>query len=98
MLVDPGFGIEQATLTASWVEALTERQTIGRHLPGARCRSRMSASSSIRLSVRLGPNRVFRLAPVESDMPERSVAARLCARTRQRRGMAGGSAAPGASV
>jgi protein ImuB len=27
VLVDPGFGIEEATLTASWIEALTERQT-----------------------------------------------------------------------
>jgi protein ImuB len=32
VLIDPGFGIEQATLTASWVEALTERQTVGRHI------------------------------------------------------------------
>ena len=30
--VDPGFGIETARLTASWVEALTERQTVGRHI------------------------------------------------------------------
>ena len=27
VLVDPGFGIEEATLTASWIEALTARQT-----------------------------------------------------------------------
>jgi len=31
VVVDPGFGIETATLTASWVEALREKQTVGRH-------------------------------------------------------------------
>ena len=40
-MVDPGFGIETASLTASWVEALTERQTVGRHVArrrrGCRC-------------------------------------------------------------
>ena len=30
-----GFGIEEATLTASWIEALTERQTIGAHVAKA---------------------------------------------------------------
>jgi protein ImuB len=30
VVIDPGFGIESASLTASWVEALVERQTIGR--------------------------------------------------------------------
>ena len=29
VLVDPGFGIEEASLSASWIEALTERQTLG---------------------------------------------------------------------
>jgi protein ImuB len=29
VLVDAGFGIEEATLTASWIEADTERQTVG---------------------------------------------------------------------
>jgi protein ImuB len=32
VLVDPGFGIETASLTGSWVEAITERQTVGRHV------------------------------------------------------------------
>ena len=44
VLVDPGFGIEEATLTASWIEALTERQTVGAHV--AKAGARMSASSS----------------------------------------------------
>jgi protein ImuB len=72
VLVDPGFGIEQATLTASWVEALTERQTIGRHVanPGAEADIGSLVDT---LSVRLGRKRLFRLAPVESEFPERSV-------------------------
>jgi protein ImuB len=32
VLVDPGFGIEEATLTASWIEALTEKQIEGAHV------------------------------------------------------------------
>ena len=35
VLVDPGFGIEAATLTASWIEPLTERQMIGNHVAKA---------------------------------------------------------------
>ena len=35
VLIEPGFGIEEATLTASWVEALTERQTVGMHVAEA---------------------------------------------------------------
>ncbi|SEE65172.1 protein ImuB [Rhizobiales bacterium GAS188] len=70
--VDPGFGIERATLTASWVEALTERQTVGRHV------ARESEDDELEtlvdtLHVRLGPQRVFRLAAVESDIPERAM-------------------------
>jgi nucleotidyltransferase/DNA polymerase involved in DNA repair len=32
VVIDPGFGIEVASLTASWVEALAEKQTVGRHV------------------------------------------------------------------
>ncbi len=72
VLVDPGFGIEQATLTASWIEALSERQTIGRHL--ATDGSDVDVGQLVdTLGVRLGSKAVFRLAPVESDLPERSV-------------------------
>jgi nucleotidyltransferase/DNA polymerase involved in DNA repair len=35
VVIDPGFGIESASLTASWVEAVVERQTID-HTGGAR--------------------------------------------------------------
>ncbi len=72
VLVEPGFGIEEATLTASWVEALTERQTVGAHVaePGAEVDVSQLVDT---LRVRLGNERVFRLAPVESDIPERSM-------------------------
>lgn len=72
VLVDPGFGIERATLTASWVEALSERQTIGRHIAddGGDADLGMLVDT---LRTRLGPGRVYRLAPVESDIPERAV-------------------------
>jgi protein ImuB len=72
VLVDPGFGVEEAILIASWVEALTERQTIGSHVakPGE---DADVASLVDTLQVRLGPKKVFRFAPVESEFPERSV-------------------------
>ena len=71
VLVDPGFGIEEATLTASWIEAMTERQTIGAHIDGAGEEVDL-ANLVDTLRIRLGPDRVFKLAPVESDIPERS--------------------------
>ncbi|MEA2822985.1 MAG: protein ImuB [Bradyrhizobium sp.] len=72
VLVDPGFGIEAVTLTASWIEAITERQTVGRHVSpdGAEVDVAQLVDS---LGVRLGEKSVFRLAPVESELPERSV-------------------------
>jgi protein ImuB len=72
VLVDPGFGIESATLTASWIEAITERQTIGRHMTpdGAEVDVTQLVDT---LGARLGEKSVFRLAPVESELPERSV-------------------------
>jgi protein ImuB len=72
VLVDPGFGIEEASLTASWVEALTERQTVGAHVADAGAEVDVAQLVDT-LCVRLGNERVFRLAPVESDIPERSV-------------------------
>jgi protein ImuB len=80
VLVEPGFGIEEATLTASWIEALTERQTVGAHV--AEAGSEVDVSQLVdTLRVRLGNERVFRLAPVESDIPERS-ARRVAATSR----------------
>jgi protein ImuB len=69
--VDPGFGIEEATLTAGVVEPLAARQ--GESLGQV---ERDGADVSVlvdRLGVRVGPKRLFRIVPVESDMPERSV-------------------------
>jgi protein ImuB len=72
VLVNPGFGIEAVTLTASWIEAITERQTVGRHVSpdGGEVDVAQLVDT---LGVRLGEKSVFRLAPVESDLPERSV-------------------------
>lgn len=72
VLVDPGFGIERATLTASWVEALSERQTLGRHVADDEGGVDLGPLIDT-LRARLGANRVFRVAPVESDLPERAV-------------------------
>lgn len=72
VLVDPGFGIEEASLTASWIEALTERQTLGGHV--AEQGADVDVSGLVdTLGVRLGAERVFRLVPVESDIPERAL-------------------------
>jgi protein ImuB len=70
VVVDPGFGIETASLTASWVEALVERQTIGRHVGADGSQHEVSQLIDT-LGVRLGENNVFRLTPVESLLPER---------------------------
>jgi protein ImuB len=80
VLIEPGFGIEEATLTASWVEALTERQTVGAHVAEAGAEVDVTQLVDT-LRVRLGNERVFRLAPVESDVPERS-ARRIAATAR----------------
>ena len=80
VLVEPGFGIEEATLTASWIEALTELQTVGAHVAEAGADVDVSQLVDT-LRVRLGNERVFRLSPVESDIPERS-ARRVAATSR----------------
>jgi protein ImuB len=72
VVIDPGFGIEVASLTASWVEAVTERQTVGRHVGEAGAEVDISQLVDT-LGVRLGQNKVFRFAPVESALPERSL-------------------------
>jgi protein ImuB len=72
VLVDPGFGIEAATLTASWIEALTEKQMIGAHV--VRGGENADVGDLVdRLRVKLGAERVFRMTPVESDIPERAI-------------------------
>ncbi|TXM95223.1 DNA polymerase Y family protein [Methylobacterium sp. WL116] len=71
-LVDPGFGIDEAVLAASRVEWFDATQA------GLGDRSGEVADADLaelvdRLTVRLGARRVFRIAPVASGLPERSV-------------------------
>lgn len=68
--VDPGFGVERMTLTASLTEPLTPRQATS--LIGKDATDDLSALVDL-LANRIGPDRLFRARPVESDVPERSV-------------------------
>jgi protein ImuB len=67
--VDPGFGIEAMTLIASLAEPFVYSQT---NSLGASARPDLSALID-RLANRLGARRLYRIIPVESDLPERSV-------------------------
>jgi len=67
--VDPGLGIEAMRLLIPLAEPLRWRQ-------GGDALTEASADVSVlvdRLSNRLGAERVYRVAPVESDVPERSM-------------------------
>lgn len=67
--IDPGFGIEAMTLVASLTEPLGWRQ--GDILGGE---AELDVSALIdTLANRLGAKRLYRVSPVESDLPERSV-------------------------
>ncbi len=68
--IDPGFGIEVMTLTATLAEPLTEHQAVS-HLIEA---SEPDLSGLIdTLANRVGARAIYRFAPVASDVPERSV-------------------------
>ena len=67
--VDPGFGVEAMTLAAALAEPLAWRQASS--LQPDR-RGDISALIDT-LANRLGPGRLYRATPVESDIPERSV-------------------------
>jgi protein ImuB len=71
--VDPGFGVEVVTITAAEVETLTGRQV---KLEGAAQPGVEDGLSPLidRLANRLGEDRVWRAAPVESHVPELTVA------------------------
>jgi protein ImuB len=67
--IDPGFGIERLSLRASWVEPFAARQI-----------STLAETPEPNLAPlidtlvnRIGGAKLYRLAPVESDVPERSV-------------------------
>jgi protein ImuB len=67
--IDPGFGIAAMALAASLTEPLAYRQG---DAFGEDARSDVAALIDA-LANRLGPARLYRAAPVESDLPERSV-------------------------
>ncbi len=71
--IDPGFGIERLRLVAERVEPLAARPIDGA-LAGPLPAPDLAALVD-RLAVRLGARRVHRLTALESDLPERSVAA-----------------------
>jgi protein ImuB len=71
--VDPGFGVEVVTLAAAEVESLSGRQ--GKLEGSAQPAVEDGLSPLVdRLANRLGEDRVWRAAPVESHVPELSVA------------------------
>lgn len=71
--VDPGFGVEAMRLAMPLVEPLAPVQrTSGLGGPGE---TADIAALIDQLSNRLGAGRVYRVAPVDSDVPERAVAA-----------------------
>ena len=69
--VDPGLGIEAMCLAVPVVEPLIFRQASARIISGETDVADLSVLVD-RLSNRLGATRVYRAAPVESDVPERS--------------------------
>ncbi len=72
--VDPRFGIDEMALVAARVEPLRERQAEAVAALDAENRDAAALAPLVdRLGVRLGAERVFRAAPVESRVPERSV-------------------------
>jgi protein ImuB len=70
--IDPGFGIEEAILVASRTEPLPGRQMVGRHVLEQDADAELGDLVD-RVAVRLGASGPYRLAPVESRIPERSV-------------------------
>jgi len=68
--VDPGFGIELMVLTATLAEPLQDRQVLSSLVEPPE--PDISDLIDV-ISNRLGNDRLYRFAPVESDVPERSV-------------------------
>lgn len=68
--IDPGFGIEIMTLTATITEPLGRRQLASSLIEAA---SPDLSSLIDTLANRIGARAVYRMAPVASDIPERSV-------------------------
>lgn len=76
--VDPGWGIERADLAATLVETLGAKPVGRLSLAGTVLASDADTADLAQLidilSARIGADRLYRFAPVESDVPERSVA------------------------
>ncbi len=70
--IDPGLGIEAMHLIAVLIDRLPHTQTAA-VLPGTEDTGTDVSTLVDRLENRLGSRRVWRAAPVESDVPERSV-------------------------
>jgi len=68
--IDPGFGIEEIVLVASKVEPLAETQVQARGLGDEREEADIGQLVD-RLGARVGMRKVYRLAPVQSLVPER---------------------------
>ncbi len=68
--IDPGFGIEEIVLIASRTEPLFERQIEARGIDEEPIEPDMSQLVD-RLTARVGSGRVYRLAPVQTLVPER---------------------------
>ncbi len=68
--IDPGFGIEQMMLTASLTDALGARQSLSDLCTETGAGDFAALIDT--LANRLGPQNIFRLAPVQSDVPERA--------------------------
>lgn len=68
--IDPGFGIELMVLTATLAEPLQDRQVLSSLIEPPE--PDISDLIDV-ISNRLGNDRLYRFAPVESDVPERSV-------------------------
>ena len=69
--IDPGFGIEAMSIAAPWTEPLGATQTVT-SLDATKAAIDVTGLVDV-LANRLGAGKVYRLAPVDSDVPERSV-------------------------
>ena len=67
--IDPGFGIEKLSLAATMVEPLDDRQIASSLVDDAA----VDVGSFVDVLGNRGTYRIYRLAPVASDVPERSV-------------------------
>jgi protein ImuB len=71
--IDPGFGIEEMVLVASKVEPFAATQVEARGIEGAETKDVDLSQLVDRLSAKVGSARVYRLAPVQTLVPERMV-------------------------